>query len=616
MFTEAVVGFISEQVERIVPKRTIRTFPNQKPWVDKSVRDALNSRTAAYNAGIESGNMDDYKAATYNVRKVVREAKQRYGAKLESQLESNNTRDLWKGLRNITDYKASSAPITNTDIGLANELNTFFARFEDETRPVSMPLVGEEMGELGLPFQVTEHDVRCLFKRMNIRKSAGPDGITGRILKVCADQLAPVFTTIFNMSLSLSVIPSCFKQSIIVPVPKKPKPNCPNDYRPIALTSEVMKCFERLVKNYITSCLPASLDPLQFAYRPNRSTDDAIAYILHTIISHVDKQKGTYVRMLFVDYSSAFNTIIPSILITKLKDLGLAPGLCKWVLNFLTDRSQVVRLGQNISSPLVLNTGAPQGCVLSPLLYSLYTHDCKATFDSNVIVKFADDTAVVGLISNNNEEAYLQEINQLVTWCQGNRLELNVSKTKELIVDFSRKQQRNYTPISIAGTEVERVDCFKYLGVHITEDLTWARHTNSLVKKARQRLYHLRRLRDFKLPERVLRNFYTSTIESILSGCITTWMGSSNKKDYLALRRVVHSAERTIRCSLPDLRDIYSQRCRSKANKIIKEPSHPANHLFSLLPSGKRYRSIKARTNRMRNSFYPKAIRLLNMNST
>ena len=193
---------------------------------------------------------------------------------------------------------------------------------------------------------------------------------------------------------------------------------------------------------------------------------------------------------------------------------------------------------------------------------------------------------------------------------------LNVSKTKELIVDFSRKQQRNYTPISIAGTEVERVDCFKYLGVHITEDLTWARHTNSLVKKARQRLYHLRRLRDFKLPERVLRNFYTSTIESILSGCITTWMGSSNKKDYLALRRVVHSAERTIRCSLPDLRDIYSQRCRSKANKIIKEPSHPANHLFSLLPSGKRYRSIKARTNRMRNSFYPKAIRLLNMNST
>ena len=83
--------------------------------------------------------------------------------------------------------------------------------------------------------------------------------------------------------------------------------------------------------------------------------------------------------------------------------------------------------------------------------YSLYTVDCKTTFDSKVIVKFADDTAVVGLISNDNEKAYLQEIKQLVTCYQGNGLELNVSKTKELIVDFSRKQQRDYTPIYIAA---------------------------------------------------------------------------------------------------------------------------------------------------------------------
>ncbi len=104
---------------------------------------------------------------------------------------------------------------------------------------------------------------------------------------------------------------------------------------------------------------------------------------LHTALSHLEN-KNTYVRMLFVDYSSAFNTIVPATLVAKLQTLGLSRSLCSWILDFLTGRSQVVRMGNNTSSPLILNTGAPQGCVLSPLLYSLYTHDCTATHSSNV----------------------------------------------------------------------------------------------------------------------------------------------------------------------------------------------------------------------------------------
>ena len=96
-----------------------------------------------------------------------------------------------------------------------------------------------------------------------------------------------------------------------------------------------MKCFERLVKDYITSTLPDTLDPLQFAYHPNRFTDDAINIALHTALTHLDK-RNTYVRMLFIDYSSPFNTIVPSKLVIKLETLGLDPTLCNWVLDFLT----------------------------------------------------------------------------------------------------------------------------------------------------------------------------------------------------------------------------------------------------------------------------------------
>ncbi len=150
---------------------------------------------------------------------------------------------------------------------------------------------------------------------------------------------------------------------------------------------------------------------------------------MHAALSHLEKP-NTYIRMLFVDYSSAFNTIVPSQLINKLHALGLTPSTCNWLLDFLTNRPQSVRLDMYRSSTLTLSTGVPQGCVLSPLLYALFTNDCQVIYDSNVLVKFADNTTVIGLIENNNEVAYREEIQNLTAWCDTNNLVLNIRKTK------------------------------------------------------------------------------------------------------------------------------------------------------------------------------------------
>ncbi len=201
-------------------------------------------------------------------------------------------------------------------------------------------------------------------------------------------------------------------------MPKNSKPSCLNDYRPVALTSTVMKVFERLLKKHICSSIPVTLDPLQFAYRPNRSTDDAISQVLHSSLTYIDSTNGNYVRLLFIDYSSAFNTIVPTKLAVKLSDLGITSSLCDWIQDF-------------------------QG----PLLYSLYTHDCVSSHSSTSIIKFADDTVVLGHINNNDEAAYLDEVERLTSWSQENCLSLNVSKTKELIVDFRKRQQKRPTPL-------------------------------------------------------------------------------------------------------------------------------------------------------------------------
>ncbi len=120
------------------------------------------------------------------------------------------------------------------------------------------------------------------------------DGVSPACLKTCADQMAPIFTQIFNRSLELCEVPSCFKRSTIIPVPKKPKISGLNDYRPVALTSVAMKSFERLVLAYLKDITGPLLDPLQFAYRANRSVDDAVNMGLHFILQHLDRP-GTYV---------------------------------------------------------------------------------------------------------------------------------------------------------------------------------------------------------------------------------------------------------------------------------------------------------------------------------
>ena len=182
-----------------------------------------------------------------------------------------------------------------------------------------------------------------------------------------------------------------------------------------------MKCFERLAMTHINTIIPDTLDPLQFTYRPNRSQMDT------TLPFPTWIRGNTYVRMLFIDYSSAFNTIVPSNLITKIRTLGLNT-FCNWILDFLMGRPQVVRIGNNTSAMLILNTGTPQGCVLNPLLYSLFTHDCMARH--NTIIKFANDTTVLGMISDNDEIAYREEVRDLAVWCQDNNLSLNVIKIK------------------------------------------------------------------------------------------------------------------------------------------------------------------------------------------
>ena len=408
-YTSSVLSYIQFCTDAVLPVKTITVFPNQKPWLDSTVRSLLKARDTAY----RSGDRMAYSRARAELKKGIIQAKLRYKDRVEDHFNSNNPRSMWRGIRTMTDYKPNTQLVSH-DSTLPDTLNSFFARFDTPGSREATHL--PRLEEQHQPLVLQQHQVSSTLRRINTRKASGPDKVSGRTLRTCADELAGVFLDIFNLSLQLSMVPECLKSSTIIPVPKKTSPTCLNDYRPVALTPVIMKCFERILLRHIRGLIPTDMDSLQFAYRANRSTEDAVSTTLHTALTHL-QQPNTYARMLFVDFSSAFNTVIPDKLVLKLHAVGLPVSLCHWIRDFLTSRPQVVRIGNKTSSPLVLSTGTPQGCVLSPALFTLFTHDCAAIHPTNTVVKFADDTTVVGLISDNNETHYREEIHQLLQWC-------------------------------------------------------------------------------------------------------------------------------------------------------------------------------------------------------
>ncbi|XP_062891797.1 uncharacterized protein LOC134339323 [Mobula hypostoma] len=170
--------------------------------------------------------------------------------------------------------------------------------------------------------------------------------------------------------------------------------------------------------------------------------------------------------------------------------------------------------------------------------------------------------------------AYRDEVQHLATWCADNNLALNTQKTKDTIVNLRHARSHTHVPTYINGAVVELVSSFKFLGVRISEDLTWSLNSSILIKKAQQSLYFLQSIKKAHLCPRILTDFYRCIIESILTNCISVLYGNCPVSDHKALQRVVKTAQRIIGTPLPTTENIYHKRYLGRVKSIIKDASH------------------------------------------
>lgn len=194
-------------------------------------------------------------------------------------------------------------------------------------------------------------------------KSHGPDNVPCRILKEFAYELAVPVTTIFNASLASGIVPAIWKDSNIIPIPKLQPPTCEGDTRPISLTPCLSKVLEDFVVTWIIADIRDKIDPKQFGCLKGTSTTYCLLDMIHTWLSHLDFPGNAFV---FASWTlQRRSTVLVTILVLKLLDLGVRRSLVPWIISFLSNR----RHGELISDWLPMNAGVPQGTKLGPIIF-------------------------------------------------------------------------------------------------------------------------------------------------------------------------------------------------------------------------------------------------------
>ena len=421
------------------------------------------------------------------------------------------------------------------DIEKASLLNrTFASKFVDPQVTVYPQTVDYPIDSL-TTFNVCPDTVKAVLESVNRHKACGPDNISARIIRECADELTAPVTLICKLSLEQGVVPQIWKRANIVPIFKKGLKTCPANYRSVSLLPLLSKVLERVVYNSLFNHVQSVLSTGQHGFLPGRSCASNLGTMLHSAWNNVSA--GSQTDVIYTDFSSAFQSVKHKLLIQKLKNsFHIADKALSWCESYLAGREQRVIVNGQCSPWTPVTSGTPEGSLLSPLFFALYINDLPGAVHADCVM-FADDVKLYRRVDQSKDTALLQaDLDRLHCWSKSWGLTLNPVKCKVLTLSLRR------SPVigrySIDGTAIERVSAMRDLGVLLDEKLTFGPHIDSIVLKANTSLGLLMRsfqtgkngrsLRDLSCrDQKAIVSTYCANVRSVLEYCSVIWGGAA-----------------------------------------------------------------------------------------
>ena len=375
--------------------------------------------------------------------------------------------------------------------------------------------------------------------------ASGPDRFPVLLLKNCKYSLAEPLYMIWRKSLDQGDIPLLLKTANIVPIHKGGSRGETANYRPVALTSHLIKMFEKIIRKYIVAYMEENnlFNPSQHGFRSGRSC-------LSQLIAHYDRisqnlEHGHNVDVVYLDFAKAFDKVDFLVTMKKLKDLGISGKIGRWIHSFLTDRKQSVILEGRKSEAADVLSGVPQGSVLGPLLFLVLIGDIDQEIASAYVSSFADDTRVAHGVDSEQDVLDLQaDLNTVYQWADNNNMQFNSKKFECLRYGSNQELKRSTHYTSNSGKEIKTTDHTRDLGVTMSNDGTFSKHITEVVSRSGQMCSWI--LRTFKTRERMpMLTLWKSLVRSNIDYCCQLW-NPSKAGDIQAVEQLQRSFIRKI----------------------------------------------------------------------
>ena len=554
-------------IDHHIPIRKVKIRSNSLPWMSSSLRKEMNKRykllTLAQNTPKGSNEWSTYKKQRNLCTKLLRTAELTYWKDKFS--DAKSSKEFWKTVKLFqgTNKSSSIGPIKDSqgilltdDTLKANAFNSYFTNICSTLNITAVPhpplptnYNSNYRSTPTLPSLNVNQELLsfCVKHHIKANKASGPDNIDGKVLRLLGDAFTGSFSVIARKSFADCKFPQQWKTAKVRCIHKKGSQLDCGNYRPISLLSQPSKLLESLVCKQLDAFLEqhSLINSAQWGFRKGRSTELLLLHMTERW-RHALNQ-GQSIGVIFLDFQKAFDCVSHQLLPSKLQASGICHNALDWILDYLCNRNQYVSINGFNSTTMAIPSGVPQGSLLGPRLFTIFTNDlpsCLESCNSSNMEMFADDSTafVIGDCVDSIVVHINKALQLLHDWAQLNCMSIHPTKTEIMFISKS-PFIGPIPPITLDNHLINCTSQSTILGVALDNKLCWKPHIKQISANFNAKINKLKQIKSFDLP--TLETIYFKGILPSTTYCISLWGSSSSlqalEESHIRAARLIHN---------------------------------------------------------------------------